>query len=58
MLQRMALCFLEVVTPVQRVEPDVEEEARPVRVAQQEGVVGEVGRVLGENQVGFRGREV
>ena len=46
MLERMALCFLEIVTPVQRVEPGVEEELGPVvavfaaaGIAQQEAAV-------------------
>lgn len=56
MLERMTLCLLKVISPVQWVEPRVEEELGPAvlgAVADQEGAVGEVVPVLRQDQTGF-----
>lgn len=46
-LQRMAFSLLEVVAPVKRVEPGVEEELGPVTLADKERALREALGVLG-----------
>lgn len=50
-LERVALGLLEVVAAVQRVEPGVEEELGPVRVADQQAAAGQPVVVLRQHEV-------
>lgn len=64
-LERVALSFLEIISPVQRVEPRVQEELGPVialfataGIAQQKAAVCEIVAVLGKDQRGLLSGEV
>lgn len=58
MLQGMSLCFLKVVTSIQRVEPSIQEEFGPFSGSDEDGTTGESFGVLRDDQVDCVWREV